>query len=809
MKKTRTGFWIAVTTAAILLLLIVPAASAQDYDQDPPTRAGRLGFVEGSVSFQPGGEGDWVQAVPNRPLTVGDNLWVDRDSRAEVQIGSTSIRLGPETSLTFLDLGNNTTQLRLSMGSLFVRVRNYGGEDVFEIDTPNIAFNVNRPGQFRLNVNGNGDQTAATIWRGEAEITGGGNSYRLIEGQRGTFSGVDQLSYDVDQIGPQDPFDRWAMSRDEREDRARSSRYVSSEMTGYEDLDDYGRWHEVAGYGTVWSPSGIPGDWAPYRYGHWVYVSPWGWTWVEDEPWGFAPFHYGRWAFVESSWCWVPGPVAVVPVYSPALVAFVGGGGFSIGVGVGGGVGWFPLGPGEVFVPWYRTSPRYVQNVNVTNTRVNVTQVTNVYNNVTVNRVNNVTYVNQRVTNSVTVVNHDTFVNARPVHNNIVRVDARQMASAPVTHEVARNIQPERQSLVGTGRPAPARPPEQAMTRQVVATRQPAVVNRPAPVPGVARTAAPPPVRTVRAAPPTEARPLPRGARGVGAGRPNEAAPRPGAPENRPGAPANNPPAAAAPRPGAPENRPGAENNRPGAPENNRPGAPDNNRPAPGNNRAVPRPGAPEAAPRPNAPENNRPGAENNPRPENNRPENNRAVPRPGAPESAPRPAAPDNNRPGVGRPNETPQPGNPSNNREAAPPRPAAPENRPNQPENNRPMQPPPRPPSANRPEAAPEQPRQAPSRPETARPENTRPETPRAQPEEPARPPQARQQPAPPQNENRAPAPRPEPRSEPAPRQEARPAQPPPQRESRPAEQRNDRKNPPSDDKKKNDNNQPPHFR
>ena len=126
---------------AILLLLIVPAASAQNYDQnydrndqnydqDPPTRAGRLGFVEGSVSFQPGGEGDWVQAVPNRPLTVGDNLWVDRDSRAEVQIGSTAIRLGPETSLTFLDLGNNTTQLRLSMGSLFVRVRNYRGEDV-------------------------------------------------------------------------------------------------------------------------------------------------------------------------------------------------------------------------------------------------------------------------------------------------------------------------------------------------------------------------------------------------------------------------------------------------------------------------------------------------------------------------------------------------------------------------------------------------------------------------------------------------------------------------------------------------------
>jgi hypothetical protein len=836
MKKARTGFWIAAMTAAILLLLIVPAASAQDqnYDQDPPTRAGRLGYVEGSVSFQPGGEGDWVQAVPNRPLTVGDNLWVDRDSRAEVQIGSTSIRLGPETSLTFLDLGNDSTQLRLSMGSLFFRIRQYGGQDVFEVDTPNLAFNVNRPGEFRLNVNGNGDQTVATVWHGEAEITGGGNSYRLMEGQRGSFSGVDQLSYDVDQIGPQDPFDRWAMSRDEREDRTRSSRYVSSEMTGYEDLDDYGRWHEVSGYGNVWTPSGTPGDWAPYRYGHWVYVSPWGWTWVEDEPWGFAPFHYGRWAFVQSSWCWVPGPVAVAPVYSPALVAFVGGGGFSIGVGVGSGVGWFPLAPGEVFVPWYRTSPRYVQNVNVTNTRVNVTQVTNVYNNVTVNHVNNVTYVNQRVTNSVTVVNHDTFVNARPVHNNIVRVDARQIASAPVTHEAVRNMQPQRQSLIGATRPAPSRPPEQAMTRQVVATRQPVAINRAAPVPGAARAAAPPPLKTVRAAPPAEAKPLERGARGGAPGRPaNEASPRPGAagnsaPENRgpdsnrPGAPANNPPAAAAPRPGAPENnRPGAENNRP---ENNRPGAPDNNRPGAENNRAVPRPGGPGAAPRPNAPDNNnRPGPDSRPggmnnrpgAPDNNRPgaENNRAVPRPGAPEAAPRPNTPESNRPGAGRPNETPQPGNPNNNREAAPPRPSAPENRPNQPDNNRMGQQPSRPPSASRPDTAPEQPRQAPNaRPEASRPQNTRPETPRTQPEEPARPPQARQQAAPPQNDNRSqPASRPEARSEPAPRPEARPAQPPPQpqRDSRPADQRNDRRNPPSDDKKKNDNNQPPHFR
>ena len=836
--KTNRRFSIAVLAAAIMLLLpMAPLAVAQEY-QDPPTRAGRIGFVQGSVSFQPGGEGDWLEAVPNRPLTTGDNLWVDRDSRAEVQIGSTSIRLGPETSLTFLDLGNDVTQLRLSTGSLYFRVRRFDRDDRFEVDSPNLAFNVDRAGEFRLDVNQNGDQTVATVWRGSAEITGGGgDSYRLQAGQQGTFSGVDRLGYDVGEIAPPDDFGRWSMSRNERQDRIRSRQYVSEEMTGYEDLDDYGRWHEVSGYGNVWTPVGVPGDWAPYRYGQWVYVSPWGWTWVEEEPWGFAPFHYGRWAFVQSTWCWVPGPVVVRPVYSPALVAFVGGGrgGFSVSVGFGGGggVGWFPLGPGEVFVPWYRTSPRYVQNVNVTNTRVNVTQVTNVYNNVTVNHVTNVTYVNQRVTNSVTVVNHDTFVNARPVHNNIVRVDARQMASAQVTHDVARDIQPARQSVLGSGRQVQTRPPEQAISRQVVATRQPTVVNRPAAVAetGNQRAVAPPPVRTVRAAPPTEVRPLERGARGGVNPPTNNPGARPGQPENRPGAENRNTPGQPE-KPGAPANRPGAENNRnvgqpenrPAAPENrpgaenrNTPGQPEKpgapvNRPGAENNRNAPgSPGQPEN--RPGAPENNRPGAENRNTPGQpekpgapaNRPgaENNRGVPRPGAPENN-RPVAPES------------RPATPENNR------PGTPENRPAAPENNRPGQSVPRP--GNRPEQSPEQPRQNPS----ARPENTRPETPRAQPEQPARPPQTREQPAPPQtrqqpgrppetrqenappqtrqdaaprNQNRpAQAPQQENRAQPAPRPDTRPAQP-PQRETRPPDQRNQKSNPPSEDEKNKD--------
>ena len=436
----------------------------------------RLNYAQGSVTFQPGGEGDWVTAVPNRPLTSGDNLWTDQDARAELHVGSTAIRLAPETSMTVLDLDDRTMQLRLSEGTLILRVRHLDDGDLVEVDTPNLAFNLQRTGEYRIDVDSAGNVTNVSVWSGRGEVTGGGYSYTVVAGQSARFSGTDQLNYDIAQLPRADDFDNWAFQRDHREDGAESANYVSPEMTGYEDLDDYGRWQYVGGYGTVWVPSNVASDWAPYRDGHWAYISPWGWTWVDDEPWGFAPFHYGRWAYAGNRWCWVPGPVAVRPVYAPALVAFVGGVGISIGGGPG--VGWFPLAPGEVYVPYYRGSRGYVERVNVTNTVVNVTRVTNVYNVLQLESRNaNITYVNQRVNNGVTLVSRDTFVNARPVQRNLGRFDARQMADAPVERDI--QVQPIRASVLGSGAPARFRPPQAIVNRQVVATQRPAPPRQP------------------------------------------------------------------------------------------------------------------------------------------------------------------------------------------------------------------------------------------------------------------------------------------------------------------------------------------
>jgi len=477
--ETYRAWLVGVVLAGTLLMLQSPVTSgAQDQDdQDPPSIAARMNYTQGSVTFQPGGEGDWVNAVPNRPLTSGDNLWTDQGSRAELHIGSTAVRLAAETSLTLLDLNERTTQLRLSEGTVILRLRHLDDGDLVEVDTPNLAFNLQRTGEYRIDVDSNGDVTKVSVWSGRGEVTGGGYSYTVVAGQSARFSGSDQLNYDIAQMPRPDGLDNWAFQRDHREDRAESANYVSPEMTGYEDLDDYGHWQYVGGYGTVWVPAGVASDWAPYRNGHWAYIDPWGWTWVEDEPWGFAPFHYGRWAYAGNRWCWVPGPVAVRPVYAPALVAFVGGGGFAISGGPG--VAWFPLAPGEVYIPYYRGSRGYVERLNVTNTVVNVTKVTNVYNvyNSNQRNVTNITYVNQRVNNGVTVVSRDTFINARPVARNLGHVDTRQIAEAPVERGVS--VQPVRASVLGAGTPARFRPPQAIINRQVVATQRPAPPKQP------------------------------------------------------------------------------------------------------------------------------------------------------------------------------------------------------------------------------------------------------------------------------------------------------------------------------------------
>jgi len=335
MRKLGSALVSLLFVAALFAVAPRPAA-AQDQDVDPPGRVARLNYVQGSVSYQVSGDNDWVQADPNRPLTTGDNLWIDQNSRGEVHIGSTAIRLASETGISFLNLDDRTAQIQLAQGTIEVHLRNMPPGDAWEIDTPNLAFTLTRTGEYRISTDPNSNSTSITVREGEGTVTGGGESWDLAPGQQYSFNGTDQLAYDAQPQPGFDDFESWCQSRDQMENNSPSARYVSRDIDGYYDLDSNGTWQDVPDYGNVWVPNSVDADWVPYHYGHWVWIAPWGWTWVDAEPWGWAPFHYGRWVVIGARWGWVPGPVVVRPVYAPALVGFVGGGGWSVSVGFGG-----------------------------------------------------------------------------------------------------------------------------------------------------------------------------------------------------------------------------------------------------------------------------------------------------------------------------------------------------------------------------------------------------------------------------------------------------------------------------------------
>lgn len=447
--------------AALALIIVAPAFAG-----DPPDRVLRLKYMSGQVSFQPGGVDDWVAATTNRPLTTADRVWTDKESRAELTLATAALRMDSETSLTVSNLSDNTVQIELDQGVLNVHIRRMYNGEIYEVDTPNVAFTLLKPGDYRFEVDAVADTTNVIVRHGRGEGNGNGRGVEIESGEMARFEHGNTLMHTMAQAPRRDGFDDWCEVRDKREDHSESVQYVSDDVIGYEDLDEYGYWQPVPTYGNVWYPRGVVVGWAPYRYGHWAWIDPWGWTWVDDAPWGFAPFHYGRWVYTSYGWGWCPGPRYYRPIYAPALVAWFGGGGWGVGLSFGGpAVGWVPLGWGEPYYPYYNVSRGYFRNVNIYNTHItNITVIENNYYNRGGHEFENVHYVNQQ--HGFSAVNTGTLQHGRPVARDMVRVSdhdfqgGRFMRSADVT--------PTRAAVLGGRENVPAAIPPRVMNRPVV-----------------------------------------------------------------------------------------------------------------------------------------------------------------------------------------------------------------------------------------------------------------------------------------------------------------------------------------------------
>ena len=430
---------------------------------DPPNRVGRLSFMAGTVSFHAADQDQWSPATLNFPVTTGDSFWTQPDARAEIEIGAAEVRLDQSSEVDVVRLDDSGTQIQVAQGNVNISFATQP-EAGFQVLTPRGKVIFTQPGRYHIDagqMNGDqpSDQVLVTVLQGEARFDAANGSHAIAVGQTLTASGQ-PVNFTVGQALQVTAFDQWAQSRDPKPAAAGapavgssitwngpapaaspSLQYVSPDTTGYQDLDTYGSWNTTADYGAVWYPSSVGADWAPYRYGHWAYVAPWGWTWIDDAPWGFAPFHYGRWAFIDGRWGWCPGEFARRPVYAPALVAFIGDDDFSIGVSIGFGerhVGWVPLAPHEAFRPYYHASPTYIRNVNITT--VNNTVINNITNVTNVTNVNDgaVTAASFRNARGATVVREAAFTGAAPVERATIAVAGDELAKARVENRLDR-----------------------------------------------------------------------------------------------------------------------------------------------------------------------------------------------------------------------------------------------------------------------------------------------------------------------------------------------------------------------------------
>jgi hypothetical protein len=421
-----------------------PAPPAPPADMpDPPSRVGRLGLVVGTVSFRSADADAWWPAEPNRPVASGDRIWTDADARAELDVGSLVFRVGAQSELDIVQLDDHTVQVRLPQGELIERVMGDNGE-VHEIDAPNAAVSIEQPGLYRVDVSPDGQATTVTVIAGQATVSEAGSSFAVNARQRATVLGSsDAPTFRLADATSPDGFDQWSHERDAYLDRVMAGpRYVPADMPGAADLAANGRWEMDPALGAVWYPAGVPAGWAPYRTGHWVWVHPWGWTWLDDASWGYAPYHYGRWAYRNGAWGWCPGRTVTTPVYAPALVVFVNAAPAT--------VAWVPLGPGEPYQPAFGSASYRA--------RFDASQP------------GAVAYRNQSVPSAVTVVNQQTFVNAKPVAPNLV-VGARRISGvlgaappAEVVHTRA-SVAPVAARAV--------EPPPAVFARTVIAMRAP------------------------------------------------------------------------------------------------------------------------------------------------------------------------------------------------------------------------------------------------------------------------------------------------------------------------------------------------
>lgn len=424
---------------------------------EPPSRVARLSDLAGIVSFSPAGEDDWVIATRNRPLITGDRLWNDKNSESLLELNGATFCVGSDTSISFVNLDDTIAQVQIEQGSLLLHITSLGKNQSYEIDTPQLALSINQTGEYRIDVAPAGKTTLVSIRKGEADAYDENNAFTLPSGSSYQFSGSDLSQYQIQPLIARDHLYQWCSNHIPAAS-AVSEKHVSENVIGSADLNLYGTWKPHAQYGTIWYPTNVSADWAPYREGYWVWCDALGWTWVGGESWGFAPYHYGRWLYVDNGWCWVPGSYQAEAYYAPALVVFVEGAAFE-------DVAWFPLGPDDIYYPAYKVNQEYFIKMNSGNTLINKNIIASAFN----KSMPAFNFKNLQIQKGITAISKSAFVQAQPANKNMINIPPLKKVQAASHPTVA----PQASSILGAAAITGNKPTAQILNQPIIAKSKP------------------------------------------------------------------------------------------------------------------------------------------------------------------------------------------------------------------------------------------------------------------------------------------------------------------------------------------------
>jgi len=342
-----SGLRSVLLSVAACALLALPALA------DSQARIVRLSDVQGSVQIDKNTGMGFENAFLNLPITQGAQLKTLGNGRAEIEFeDGSSMRLTPNSTVQFSTLGSSDSgrhfsEINLVEGMAYV---NWLGKDELTLNFSREKVSLDRPAHFRVDTST--EVANLAVFKGDVAVEGPAGKVVVEKKKTATFDAADNDKSTLANNIAAAPLDSW-----DKESIAYHDQYAKNNSSPYgygmSDLNYYGAYSNVPGYGMMWQPYFTGIGWDPFMDGAWSWYPGYGYMFASAYPWGWMPYRYGNWMFVPGfGWMWQPGGwntwltvpryTATTLVHFNPLVAPATGTVKTVAVGKGGPVSTLP-----------------------------------------------------------------------------------------------------------------------------------------------------------------------------------------------------------------------------------------------------------------------------------------------------------------------------------------------------------------------------------------------------------------------------------------------------------------------------------